>query len=247
MTAGLLLALALGASAQSPLPTAPQDAAPQNPAPPAASTATAVAASTEAAVAVSTGGVKIAGEAKPKLARPIHATIHPDAKDWEPVSLKAGGDPLAAENGAVLRQAKVRGKLKGAASKARSFARLRKAKDDRWLVISVFPKALERRRAHLEARLRLVEGFVEDVKVSLVSVVDRRYTGAGMDSDELRSRGVEFEEESPERAQVLVSALDPRPSKAALNAGTIRQAAFADKDVGLADVSWSVKGLPAEK
>jgi len=244
----LLLALAAGASAQSPLPTAPSDAAPQNPAPaPAVSTAAAVAPSTASAVAVSTGGVKIAGETKPKLARPIHATIHPDAKDWEPVSLKPGGDPVAVRTEAVLRQAKVKGRLKGAASKAKAFARLRRAKHDRWLVISVFPKALERRRLHVEVRLRLVEGFVEDAKVSAVSVVDRRYTGAGMDSDELRARGVEFAEESPERAQVLIAALDPRPSKTALNAGALKLAAFADADVGLADVSWSVTGLPAPK
>jgi hypothetical protein len=241
LTAGLLLALAAAASAQSPMPYSGD--APATSSAPAVSSAAAVAASTEAVVAVSTEGVKVAGETKPKLTRPIRATIHRDAKDWEPLSLKAGGDPFQAENKAVLLLEKVKRKYKGQTSKAKSFARLRPGKDESWLVISVFPKALERRRGHFEVRLRIVEGFVEDVKATLVSVVDRNYTGAGMDSDELRRRGVEFEEDSPSAGQILVSALDPKPSKTAFNAGILKEAAFAAKDVRLCDVSWSVKGL----
>lgn len=234
------------AAAQSPMPySGDQPAASTAPAV-AASTET-VAASTETAVAASTGGVHVAGEARPKLARPIHAVIHAEAKDWEPVSLKAGGDPFALETKVVLGMAKVKGKYKGQASKAKAVARLRRRKDDRWLVISVWPKALEKRRRHFEVRLRLVEGFVENAEAAVVTVVDSQYTGAGMDSFELRERGVEFEEDSPASAQILVAALDPRPSKAALNAGTLKQAAFAGRDVGLADVTWSVKGLAPEK
>lgn len=239
----LVLLLAALASAQSPMPVAPQEAL-QTP-PPAASTATAVAASTAAAeVAVSTGGVKVAGAApKAKLTRPIHATLHPESKDWEPLSLKPGGDPEAVETKVVLRQEKVKGKLKGAASKAKATARVHKAGDARWLVVSVWPKSLERRRLHLEVRFRIVEGFVEDAKALAVSVVDRGYTGAGLDSDELRERGVEFEEESPEKGAIVVSALDPRPSKTARNSGTLKMAAFGDKDIGLVDASWAVVGL----
>ncbi len=246
MTAALFLLLAGLASAQSPMPTAPQDAAPQNPAPPpAASTAAAVAVSSGPAdVATSSGGVHVAaGAPKAKLARPIHATIHSDAKDWEPLSLKAGGDPGAAETKVVLKQEKVKGKYKGTPTKAKATALLHKAKNEAWLVVSVWPKALERRRLHLEVRLRIVEGFVEDVKAVAVSVVDRRYSGAGMDSDDLRRRGVEFEEESAEKGQVLISALDPRPSKSAANSGALKLASFGDKDIGLVDASWSVVGL----
>lgn len=247
LTAALLAILALGAAAQSPMPFNTPDA-PATSTAPAVSTAAAVSTSTGAAeVAVSTGGVKVAGEAKPKLKRPIHATLHAEAKDWEPLSLRAGGDPVLAKTEAVLRQAKAKGKYKGTPSKAKASARLHGSKDAKWLVISIFPKALEKRRAHFEVRLRLVEGFVEDAKASLTAVVDRRYTGAGMDSDELRARGVEFAEDSPASGQVLISALDPRPSKTAFNAGTLKLAAFADKDAGLADVSWSVTGLPAPK
>jgi hypothetical protein len=242
VTAALLLALAARAAAQSPMPYS-SEAKAAAPAVSTAAPAAAAAAAPESAVTLSTGGVKVAGELKPKLKRPIHATIHAEAKDWEPLSLKASGDPALAETRAVLRQAKVKGKYKGTASKAKAFARLRGRKDARELVISIFPKDLEKRRRHFEVRLRLIEGFVENVEASLVSVVDRRYTGAGMDSLELRERGVEFQEDSPSSGQILISALDPRPSKTAVNSGTLKLASFADDGVGLADVSWSVVGL----
>ena len=249
MTA-LLLALAASAAAQSPMPYS-KDVA--SSAPPAASTATvtastaaAVAASTETVVDLSTGGVHVAdGEKKPS--RPIHAVIHPEAKAWEPLSLRPGGDPSQAETRVVLRLFKAKKGYKGAESKAKASARLHKDKDGRRLIVSVFPRALGRRRAHFEIRFRFVEGFVEDAKAALVSVVDRRSgVGAGLDSEELRAQGVEFEEDSPASGSILVSALDPRPSKSAFNAGTLKRAAFGDKDAGLADVSWSATGLPAK-
>lgn len=250
LTALLMITAALNAAAQSPMPynSAPATPAPAVSSAPAVSTAAAVEVSTvSAAVAVSTGGVHVAGDVKPKLTRPIRATIHKDAKDWEPVSVRAGGDPVLAETKAILRQAKVKGKYKGTASKAKSTARLVKGKDEAWLVLAVFPKELEARRRHFEVRLRLVEGFVENVKASIVTIVDRRSGGALLNADELRARGVEFEEDSPSSAQVLISALDPRPSKTAFNGGTLKLAAFADESVGLADASWAVTGLTPPK
>ncbi|MDE2511787.1 MAG: hypothetical protein KGL74_11755, partial [Elusimicrobia bacterium] len=90
LSAVLLLAAALNASAQSPMPyNNPPDAAPPPSTAPAASTDTAVAASTQtAAVSASTGGVHVAVAEKPKLVRPIRAILHATAKDWEPLSLK---------------------------------------------------------------------------------------------------------------------------------------------------------------
>lgn len=244
MTAALFLLLASLSSAQSPMPTAPADAAAQNPPPPAASTNTVVASTTSAEVVASTGGFHVAGDApKPKLTRPIHATIHAEAKDWEPLSLKAGGDPVAAETKVVLKLEKVKGKYKGVTTKSKATVAVHRGKEEAWLVVCIWPKSLERRRMHLELRFRLVEGFVEDVKANAVSVVDRRYSGMGMDSDDLRRRGVEFEEESAEKGQVLISALDPRPSKTAANSGAIKLASFGDKDIGLVDASWAVVGL----
>ena len=228
-----LLALALSAAAQSPAPISGDEPPPGSQ----------VAASTEAAVAVSTEEVKAAPKPSPKPR--LHAVIQPEAKDWEPLSLRAGGNPDRARTEVVLRLAKAKGQYKGKASKAKAFARLRKAGPARWLVVSVFPKEFEKRRRHFEVGLRLVEGFVEGVKASLVTVVDRRPdVGAGLDSDELRARGVEFEEDSPESGEVVVSSLDPRPSKSALNSGVLKLAAFEDKDVRLADISWSAAGLP---
>lgn len=178
----------------------------------------------------------------------LHAVIHPDAKDWEPLSLRAGGDPGQAENAVVLRQVKSKGKLKGVASKAKATARVVVSKNDRWLVVSVFPKALEKARGHFEVRFRVVEGFVEDVKAQAVTVVDPRPgAGAGLDSYALRSEGIEFAEESPGSGQIAVSALDARPGKSAFNAGKLKLAEFAGKELGFADVSWSVRGLSAPK
>ncbi|MDE2144209.1 MAG: hypothetical protein KGJ84_17510, partial [Elusimicrobia bacterium] len=165
LSAVLLLAAALNASAQSPMPyNNPPDAAPPPSTAPAASTDTAVAASTQtAAVSASTGGVHVAVAEKPKLVRPIRAILHATAKDWEPLSLKAGGDPVMAQTKVVLRQEKVKRRYKGRASPAKAIARLLKGKDEAWLVISVFPKALAARRAHFEVRFRIVENYVEDV------------------------------------------------------------------------------------
>ncbi|HEX4047326.1 MAG TPA: hypothetical protein VH309_05805 [Elusimicrobiota bacterium] len=249
MISALLLAAALPAAAQSPMPYS-GDEPPAASTAPAVSTAAAVAASTETTTAVvtSTAGVKIGGGEKPKLARPMHAVIHPDSRDWEPVSLRAAGDPYQIETKAVLRLEKVRGRYRGAASKASARVRLHKAGDDRWLVVCVFPKALARRRMHIEARLKIVEGFVEELRVSLVKVVDPRPgAGAGLDSFELDARGVEYEEDSATAGALSIAALDPRPSRSAFNAGDLKRTSFGDTAVGSADVSWSLKGLrPAE-
>jgi hypothetical protein len=248
---GLLLALALPAAAQSPMPYSGE--APAASTAPAVSTAApaAVAASTDtlANVVSSTGGVKIGGGVKAKLSRPMHAVIHADAKDWEPLSVRAGGDPFQAETRLTLRQEKVRGKYRGSPEKATASARLYKDGRDRWLVLRVFPKSLVgRRRLHFEIRLKIIEGFVEDAKAAVVTIVDPRpRAGAGLDSYELRAEGVEFEEDSPSSGAILISALDPRPSKSAVNSGTLKLASFGGKAVGLADASWSVKGLPPPK
>ena len=243
----LALLLAAAAAAQSPMPVAPQEAQTQAP-PPAASTATVAASTATAEVAVSTGGVKVAGEAKPKLSRPIHATLHAEAKDWEPLSLKPGGDPLALSTSVEVRLEKVKGKYKGAASKATASARVHKERDARWLVVSLFPKRLggliDRDKPHFEIRYRIVEGFVEDVKAVLVRLDEPRAAGAaGLDAWELRERGISYEEDTPGSGAVLVAALDPRPSKTARNAGKLERAAFASADVRLATLTWSVVGL----
>lgn len=251
ISALLLLALAGSAAAQSPLPYSGDSPPPTAPAAPAASTAP-VASSTDTLsnVVTSTAGVKIGGGApKAKLSRPMHAIIHPDAKDWEPVALKAAGDPGQAETRVILREEKVRGKYRGAAVKASASARLYKAGQDRVLVLRVFPKsAVDRRRVHFEVRLKIIEGYVEEAKVAAVTVVDDRpNVGAGLDARELRDRGIEFEEDTPASGTLLISALDPRPSKTAVNSGVLKLASFGNKVVGLADVAWSAKGLPPPK
>lgn len=255
--AALVAALAASAAAQTGLPGYDKPAGQAPAAPPAASTAT-VAAST-AAVSASTatastaptdvaihGGVSRAGGApKVKLERPMHATIEKEAADWEPIGLKAGGDPGQAENGVTLKLVKSKGKLKGEASRAKSTAALHKGKkDSQWLVVSVRPKSLEKRRTHLEVRFRLFEGFVAEVVVAAVTVTDRRRAPSKpLDSFGLREEGIEYESEQPGSGLVVVSALDPRPKPGSRNSGKVEKAEFADPDLGFVNLSWSSTGV----
>ncbi len=248
-----LLALTPRAAAQSPAPYMEPSASTQAATSASTAAATATARSTDTAVAVSSvttpavgHGAGVAGAEKPlAVERPIHAVIHRDSARWDPVSLRVGGDPAAAATRALLRIRGSRARRRGTPSPARAIARARKSGDDRWLVLSVFPRALAKRRKHFEVRLKLVEGYVEEAKAALVTVVDRRPgAGAGMDADELTRAAVEFEEEFPSSGEILISALDPRPSSKAFNAGLLRGASFADRDAGLADAEWSVRGLP---
>ncbi|MBI2387327.1 MAG: hypothetical protein HYV14_15145 [Elusimicrobia bacterium] len=249
MSAAVALAvhIAASAAAQSPMYGAA--------APPAASTG-AVASSTAAAASSSSTapadeaagrGFKVGGdEPKPKLSRPMHAVIHKDAVDWEPLGLRVGGVPGAAENTAALKVYKVKGRLKGDNSKARSAARLHKGKKDSvWLVISLYPKSLERRRTHFELRFRVFEGFVEDVEAAAVTVTDRRRQKSDrlLDSWDLREQAIEYESERPGSGQYVVAELDPRPGSSARNSGRLEKAEFADKDLGFVNLSWSVRGL----
>lgn len=248
MTA-LVLLLAASAAAQTGLPGYDKPAAPA----PAASTATVTASTTTVATSTSTaptdealhGGVKRAGDApKAKVSRPMHATVHKEAADWEPVGLKVSGDPGQAEDRAVLKLVKVKSALKGETSRATSSASVHKGKkDSTWLVVSVRPKSLAVRREHFEVRFRLFEGFVEEVVVAAVKVTDRRKPAKPLDTYGLREEGIEYEEELPGSAMVLVSALDPRPRKDAKNAGKVEKAEFADPDLGFVNLSWSTSGV----
>ncbi len=243
-----LILLAAPAAAQSPTYGAN--------APPAASTAPVTASTATVAASSSTAptdevaghGFKVGGGAPTvRLARPMHAVIHKDAVDWEPLSIREGGVPGSADNTVSLRVVKIKGRMKGENTKARFAARLHKgAKDSRWLVISLYPKSLERKRTHLELRLRVFEGFVEEVQAAAVAVTDRRaLSGQLLDSYDLREQGVEYQEERPGSGQLVVAELDPRAGAASVNSGRLEKAEFADKDLGFVNLSWSGKGVRA--
>lgn len=237
-----LLLLAASARAQSPMPYSAEPSAAAAPA-----VSTAPAASTEAVVEVPPPPPPPPPKPAPRVLR---ATIHKDAKDWEPVSLRAGGDADAASTGATLRLVKSKGKYKGAVSKAVAVARVRRGKSSMKLTIAVFPKALETARMHLEVRLRIVEGFVEDVEVAAVTIRKGAPLPAGrLDAGELRRQGVEFSEETPSSGAVAVSALDPRAGKKSFNSGELRLASFTARELGFVSMSWAVNGVegPAAK
>ncbi len=185
--------------------------------------------------------------AQAKIVRSLHAVIHKDAGDWEPLSLRAGGVPGSADNSVSLKVLKVKGRLKGDHAKAKAAARLHKgAKDSRWLVISLYPKALERKRTHLEIRFRIFEGFIEEAQAAAVTVTDRRpEPSRRRDSFDLREEGVEYQEEQPGSGQLVIAALDPRPGASSVNSGRLEKAEFADKDLGFVNLSWSVNGVRA--
>ncbi|UPT75166.1 MAG: hypothetical protein M0D55_05500 [Elusimicrobiota bacterium] len=113
-------------------------------------------------------------------------------------------------------------------------------------MISSYPKSLERRRTHLEIRLRIVEGFVEEAVAAAITITDRRPLPAvkrPRDSFELREEGIEYQEENPGSGSLIVAELDPRTGAASANSGRLEKAEFADKDLGFVNLSWSVRGV----
>lgn len=224
----LLLALAVPGWAQE----APAASAPAEP----ASTST---------VIKSGDGVHIAGgegeKPKPKLTRPIKAFIPKTAKDWEPVGLKEGGDPYQGSTGVTLKLVKAaKGGYRGERSKAKAWARAYAVKTGETLfVIALFPKSLEKRRKHFELRFRVVEGNVEKVEASLITVRDRR-AYRDVDRVALRRAGAAFEEEYAASGVISVAAFDPKPGRG-MNVGKLSLAEFPDREVRFADLSWSLQ------
>lgn len=245
-----LAALAVGARAQ----TGPAAA-------PAPSTSTMVDLSTAAMIGAPAApavapGAKTAGP--PPDDRPIKVVVHKEAKAWQPVSVRAGGTP-----GDVttfewqVKTIRIKGKKRrtGDKSKAKAYVRLYPAGDDKRLVISIFPKKLEAQRTHLELRLLLIEGYLEKAQLFEVTAA-----GGGFHDDAaaLEREGVSFQEESPESAQVRLTAVDPRPGKESFNAGLIQKALFPEyrpsglPDLGQVEIAYSVYGVsgpakPAKK
>lgn len=227
----LAFLLAAAVAAQEPAPAAAPEAS------------TAAAASTPApGDGVHVAGEDAASKPAPKLSRPIKASIPKDAKDWEPVGLKEGGDPYQLATAVRLKQFKtVKGAVKGERSPAKASVRSYAVKPGEvLLVVAVFPKALEKARKHFEVRLRVVEGNVEKVEAALLTVTDRR-AYKELDRVGLRRAGAAFEEENPGSGLVSIAALDLKAGKASWNAGSLTGASFADPAVGFADVSWSSK------
>ena len=99
----------------------------------------------------------------------------------------------------------------------------------------------------MELRLRVFEGYVENVQAAAVTVTDRRRPPSArlLDSYDLHEAGVGYQEERPGSGQFVVAELDPRPGAASVNSGRLENAEFADKELGFVSLSWSVKGVGA--
>lgn len=174
----------------------------------------------------------------------IKAHIHREAAVWEPVGVKAGGAvPARTSFSWRLRKSKKK-TLVGQTSKAKAFARLYKVKDDTQLVVSVFPEALAAQGTHVELRFLLVEGFLEELSVKAVTASSG---GPEDDARALQAKGLSFQEESPASGSLSVAALDARPGKASVNAGSLKLAAFADPGLGFVSLSYSARGVAAPR
>ncbi|MBI3551672.1 MAG: hypothetical protein HY077_04080 [Elusimicrobia bacterium] len=237
MQAAAVLLLALPALSQQPAPAASTDAA--------------VGVSSGPAVALSTGaaeaeghGVSVAGE-QPKaiFKNPIAVRLHKESADWEPVSLRVGGDPAQAANSftRLLRQ-------KRKPSKAKASARVHAFRGDTMLVISLYPDSLKKLGMHIEVRYLLVEGWLEEVKIAAVTLrAGQSFEYGAEDSFSLARKGLSFREDFPAEAEVKVSALNPRPGSGSRNGGRVKGADFGGDELGVVDFSYGTAGVASDK
>jgi hypothetical protein len=236
MFATLLLSLAATAFSQNP---------------PAAAPAT----STDTAVAVSSGtpeatgqGVHV-GQGQPAavLKNPITVRMHKESADWDPVGVRVGGDPGQASNSFKWRIKKG----KGQSSKATASARLHAVKDDKMLVIALYPAGLKKRGVFMEVRCLISEGWLDAAKVAAVTVhPGGAFRWGSDDSFTLAKKGVEFSEDFPSEGDLKISALNPKPGKGNRNSGKVSGADFGgnayDKDA-LRVVSFSYNAAGVAK
>ena len=235
---GFLVALALGGRAWGAGPDSGRVAV-------AASTAAAVAVSSEASA-----GAPVEARPKAPRTRRSRVIVHKEAADWEPVSVVL--QPGAGRRTAFERlvQGYPGGVYRGKTSPTKAAARAYRAKGDRWLVIALYPADLRSARTHLEARFRVQEGYLEEVKVAAVT----RTRGGGDDTGDeaedsfsLSAQGADFTERFPGSAEVELSAIDPEPGARAVNAGRVKFAEFGGQDLGFVGFSWSLTGVSGER
>lgn len=202
-----------------------------------------------------TAGAAVAapGEGSPTTASPpqtalenlIKVKVHRESRDWEPLSLRKGGDPASLKTRFTRRIVKVQGKPKGEVCSARVLARAHSVKDDKLLIISIFPACLTPLRKHLEVRYLIIEGFLEKVQAAVVTAQARG--AADDDSVLLRRRRIPYLEEFPGGGRVKLAALSLAPGEETLNAAELFDLEFADADVGLASLAYKVTGLGGKR
>lgn len=163
--------------------------------------------------------------------------------------MRAGGDAAKARDFLSRRIEKVRIKGKtvwrGRSVPVTAKARVYPVKDDRMLVVSLFPKSKDLADDHLEFRFLVSEGYLDEAKVSKVRC--RAAAGRGFDSFELSAKGFDFSEDFPGSGKLTLSALNPKAGKRSLNAGQLSRAEFAGADWGVVDAGFSVRGVTTGK
>lgn len=173
----------------------------------------------------------------------IKVVIHKASAAWKPVGVKAGGEGQAGHNSFSFRRKKP--------SQAKSVARVYRQGEDKRLVVSVFPRALQSERVHVELRFLVIEGYLEKLEVAEVTAAE----GAGPEDDAatLKAKGIAYQEEFPSAGALRISAIDARPGKGALNVGALTGAVFpkwlsessAKPGLGRVDLRYSARGVAA--
>ncbi len=206
----------------------------------------------------------------PKPRRVSTVKIPREGAGWSPISVRKAGDPESIITQAVLRiiRTKVRApdeeapppaegeepppppppkyifKEKGRPTVAKAVARSYKAGEDRLLVISIYPLSLKAARTHFELHAKIVEGYLDGVEFKAIrrpGKFDKKdFEG---DSFTLRKLGEEFVEEGPSGAKLVVAAMEAKPGRLSLNAGSVTGAGFGAKDLGLVNLTYQAAGV----
>lgn len=183
------------------------------------------------------------GEGAPEISTEslIKVKVHGEARVWTPVSLRKGGNAGTLRTRFTRRIVRKGKKTRGESSRARAVARVHPAKDDKLLVVSVFPDALRPFRKHLEVRYLVIEGYLEKARVAVVTAE----RGGAKDDDSilLRRRGVPYLEEFPGGGDIRLAAISLSPGAGTVNAARLSNLAFADKELRLTSFSYKTVGL----
>lgn len=204
---------------------------------PAAAEDAALPAQSAAAVAGPDGSPSLPPPAETVVENLIRVKVHKEAKEWEPVSLRKGGDPAALKTRFTRRIIKGKGQPCG----ARAIARAHAVKDDRMLIVSIFPTCLKTLRKHLEVRYLIIEGYLEKVQAAVVTA--ERGGAPDDDSALLSRRKVPYLEEFPGEGLAKLAAFSLANGEGTVNAAALSGLEFADSDVGVASLAYKVVGL----
>jgi hypothetical protein len=141
-------------------------------------------------------------------------------------------------------QAKITKILQGEDSPARALARVYGSKDEPEIIVSIFPDDLKDLREHLEFRFFIFHGRLKAVKAAMVAAISSGASEKLLDSQQLKSKKMDFSEDFPSSGKLFISTLNSHPGKGTSNSARLELASFGENPI-LGDVSaeFSTRGL----